>query len=121
MKAKTELLRFLGFNTQGDLGPWTFYTSQRKGLVWFIKAPPLEPPSNLQITMRNLFRANGYLWRSLQPKQRTAWETASKLAKLTITGFDFFTYWNLTKDNAAIETIERQTSINLIPLQVSFR
>lgn len=118
MKAATEILRFLGFNTQGDLGPWTFYTDKRKGLVWFIKAPPLEPPSLMQISMRNAYRLNGYVWRSLQPYQRDNWETASKRAGLKITGFNFFTYWNLTKDDQAVNTIERQTGINLIPLQV---
>lgn len=118
MKAKTEILRFLGFNTQGDLGPWTFYTSKRKGLVWFVKAPPLEPPSLMQTSIRNAYRLNAYVWRSLQPSQRTDWETASKRAGLRITGFNLFTYWNLTKDDAVVHTIERQTRISLIPLQV---
>ena len=59
MLKDTSILRYLGFNTQGDLGPWTFYTSKRKGLVFFAKAPPLEPPSLMQNHKRNKFRLAG--------------------------------------------------------------
>lgn len=117
MQADAKLLRFMGFNTQGDLAPWTFYTAKNKGLVWFVKSPPLEPPSVLQTTVRNAIRLNGYVWRSLLPSQRADWELASKRAHLKINGFNLFTYWNLSKDDAAIRTIEHQSSIDLIPLE----
>jgi len=117
MLTNTSLLRFLGFNSQGDLGPWTFYTDQRGQLVFFVKAPPLEPPSPLQTTCRNRFRLNGYLWRTLTPEQQTNWETASKRAHLQINGHNLFTFWNLTKDDAAIHTVERLSNTKLIPLE----
>lgn len=117
MLADTQLLRFMGFNTQGDLGPWTFYTGKRGQLVWFVKSPPLEPPSPLQTRQRNAFRLNGYLWRQLSPKHQQNWETASKRAHLGINGHNLFTYWNLTKDNATIATVERLSRTNLIPLE----
>jgi len=108
----------MGMNTQGDFGPWTFYTGARQQLVYFVKSPPLEPPSEMQITRRNAFRLNAYVWRSLKPSARRDWETASKLTGLKITGFNLFTFWNLTKDNAAIHTVERLSRVDLIPLQV---
>lgn len=117
MLANTELLKYLGFSSQGDLGPWTFYTGRRNQLVWFVKSPPLEPPSQLQTTCRNRFRLNGYLWRKLSHEHQSNWETASKRAHLRINGHNLFTFWNLTKDDAAIRTVERLSNLNLIPLQ----
>lgn len=116
MLANTELLRYMGFNSQGDFGPWTFYTGKRGQLVYFVKSPPLEPPSILQISQRNRFRLNGYLWRTLTTQQQQNWELATKRAQLKINGHNLFTYWNLTKDDAAIQTVERLSRLNLIPL-----
>jgi len=118
MIPESRLFRFLGWNSQGDLGGWTFYTSQRKELVWFIKSPPLEPPSFLQTTMRNRFRAIGYAWRSLTPAQRQAWATAAANAGTRLTGYNLFVYWLTTRDDATIETIERQANVSLIPLEI---
>lgn len=117
MLADTNLLRFMGLNSQGDFGPWTFYTGRRGQLVFFVKAPPLEPPSPLQASQRNAFRLNGYVWRQLSPQHQADWEKASKRAHLKINGHNLFTFWNLTKDNAAIYTVERLSRIRLIPLQ----
>lgn len=117
MKLDQRLLRFLGFNVTGDLGPWTFYTSKRAGIVWFVKAPPLEPPSPLQVHQRNKFRLVGYLWRALSPEQRQAWLAAQAKAGLGITGYNLFTYYVTTGDAPAIQTIERQTGLELIPLE----
>lgn len=120
MLQDTKLLAFLGLNTQGDLGPWTFYTDKRGQLVWFVKAPPLEPPSQLQVSARNAFRLNGYLWRRLTALHQKNWELASKRAHLKINGHNLFTFWNLTKDHATIHTVERLSGIKLIPLEYSF-
>lgn len=112
-----DLVHFMGFNTQGDYGPWTFYTDKRKGLVFFVKSPPLEPPSLLQTSVRNAIRTAAYVWRSLSPQQRTDWETVSKRAHLTITGYNLFIFWILRNEDAAIHTLERLTKIKLIPLE----
>ncbi len=117
MRRNEDILRYLGFNTQGDLGPWTFYTSKTKGLVFFQKSPPLEPPSRAQIHQRNKFRLVGMIWQSLTVDQRKEWELASKRAHLQITGYNLFTYYILTSDAAAIMTVERDAGVDLIPLQ----
>ena len=117
MLRNEDLLRYLGFNTQGDLGPWTFYTSKRKGLVFFQKAPPLEPPSRKQIHQRNKFRLAGMVWRSLTDDQRSSWSRAAVAARLQITGYNLFVYYITTGDSAAIQTIEHQSRQDLIPLQ----
>ncbi len=117
MKLDQIILPFLGFNATGDLGPWTFYTTRRNGIVWFVKAPPLEPPSALQVHQRNLFRLVGYVWRSLQPEDRLRWQQAAVCAGLAITGYNLFTYYIAKRDPATIQTIENQTGLDLIPLE----
>ncbi len=116
MRRMEDFVRFLGFNTQGDLGPWTFYTDKRKGLVYFVKSPPLEPPSQLQQSIRNSIRLAAYTWRSLDGEQQRTWETASKRAGLRITGYNLFVFWILRRDDAAIHTVERLSNVKLIPL-----
>lgn len=116
MKLDRTILKYLGYNATGDLGPWTFYTSKRKGLVFFVKAPPLEPPTLRQSHQRNKFRIVGMLWRSLHPSLREAWTATQDRANLNITGYNLFTYYILKHDRAAIETIEHQTGLTLLPL-----
>jgi hypothetical protein len=117
MLRRSSLLKFLGFNTQGDLGPWTFYTSKRKGLVFFQKSPPLEPPTLLQIHQRNKFRLAAYIWRSLTQDQQERWSDAAEKANLRITGYNLFVFWICKQDDTAIRTIERHANIKLIPLE----
>lgn len=117
MLQDTKLLSYLGFNTQGDLGPWTFYTSRRKGLVFFQKSPPLEPPSFLQVHCRNKFRLTAMLWRWLTDEQRRNWELVSKRLSLRITGYNLFTYYVVTGDEQTIETAQTQAGIDLLPLE----
>lgn len=111
-----KIIRWLGFNTQGDLGPWTMYTDKRKGLVFFLKAPPLEPPSQLQTSVRNAFRLAALAWSSLPPSARDDWELVSKRAYLKINGYNLFVFWSIRKEHACIRTLEHQTHINLLPL-----
>lgn len=120
MRRTETLLRFLGFNSSGDLGPWTFYTAKNQALVWYIKAPPLEPPSVLQESQRNAFRLAGYAWRTLSTQEQNKWETVSLQTHLSITGYNLFVFWILRREDAAIETLERLSGIRLIPLQTPF-
>lgn len=116
MKNVETFARVMGWNSQGDLGPWTFYTDRRKGLVYFVKSPPLEPPSILQSSIRNSIRLAAYTWRSLSAAQRADWMLAARRARLKIHGYNLFVFWILRKEDAAIRTIERLTHLKLIPL-----
>jgi hypothetical protein len=69
---------YLGLKIQGDLGPFTCYTSKRGRVVWYLKAPPKEPPSWEQILQQNLFRYVGWAWQALAPHQREQWERVER-------------------------------------------
>ncbi len=118
MRVDEKILHMLGTHVTGDFGPWTFYTSRRSGVVWYPRAPALKPPTPLQIHWRNQFRLAGSIWRGLQPEQREAWSAAEKLANLSITGYNLFTYFIVTGDATTIETVEHQTGLKLIPFDV---
>jgi hypothetical protein len=103
--------RFLGFNTQGDLGGVTFYTSHDHGLVFFLATTPKKPQSARQRHQRNLFRLCAETWLRFSPEQRALWETASKRAGLRITGYNAWVHIQLAHDQAWYATLRRQTGI----------
>lgn len=109
-----SLFDFLGWNTQGDLGGWTFYTTRRGDLVFFPQAPPLNPPTPDQIWQRNKFKLVAKVWNALLATTREAWNTAAVSANLRIHGYNLFSYYQLTKDRPAIRTVERNTHIQLL-------
>ena len=103
------IFRFLGFNTQGDCGPYTFYTSTDKGLVIYLRAPPKTPATRRQRAQRSQFVAAALLWDSLTHDERTDWATAATRARLRISGWNLFTFLVLTARRAPIHTVERQS------------
>ena len=108
-----KIYRFLGWNTQGDLGPYTMYSPTTGGLVFYTKAPPKEPASHRQIRQRNRFRLVGWLWKQLSIAERIDWERAAQLAHLRITGYDLFTYLITKHDERCIESVERVAGFKL--------
>jgi hypothetical protein len=111
---KPSLLQFLGFNTQGDLGPWTFYTDKRKNLVFFVKAPPTSPPSIHQTLQRSRFTTIGHYWSHHTDDVKALWEFATQKLKLNLTGFNLFTWYYTVGDRQTLATIERLANVTLI-------
>lgn len=114
MKTKSPALyQFLGFNTQGDVGPYTCYTSKRHQLVIYLRTTPKKPPTERAQHQRNRLVVLARLWQTLTQSQREAWETAARRAGLRITGYNLYTYSVLRRDRAAVATIEHQSAIGL--------
>ena len=109
------LFKLWGFNTQGDWGPFTFYTNKRNALVFYLRAPPKKPWSPIQLAQQAKFADAAHAWTALPPAAKANWERATHLAHLRITGYDLWMYWTLRYDDQAIRTIERQTGITLLP------
>lgn len=109
--AELMQLRVIGFRIQGDIGPLTCYTSSRKQQVWFPRTPPDVPASRAQIAQRDKFRGAGFFWNQLDEHQKYAWQDISRRAHLRIHGYALYTYFLLTKDRYAIETLQEQTGV----------
>lgn len=114
MRINEVLLPLVGFHPTGDLGPFTIYTSKRKGVVWFLRAPPTKPPTYLQRRQRNAFRLAAKAWRATPSSGRTNWSLAARAAGLRISGFNLFVYYHVKHDRPTIATIERITGISLL-------
>ncbi len=97
----------------GDIGPLTFYTSQRGKLVAFPRAPPLSPPSPTQEYFRAYFIAAATAWRALTQPQRNDWSRAAYRAHLSISGINLWFWFYRTRDEENLHTIEAQTGITL--------
>lgn len=106
-------LPLLGFAIHGDLGPLTIYTSSRGRKVFFLKAPPLTPPTLRQRGQRLRFSAAAAAWRLLSPAARDLWKRAAKLAHLRIGGYALWTAYQLAHNPRWLSTIERQTGTQL--------
>lgn len=107
-------LALIGFNVQGDIGPFTVYTSRRGKFVVFDKAPPLTSASYAQLVQRNRWRGAAQNWRELSEEKRDDWERATRRLQLVITGYNLWVYWQTTHDLPTIRTIERQSGIDLV-------
>lgn len=105
-------MQFLGFNGQGDLGPYTTYTSKaRKKLVYFDRAPPLSPASFEQGQARDKFRGIANAWRMMSPEQKRAWHRVARENRLRVHGFGLFTYYNMRNDIAMLRTLLRRSTV----------
>lgn len=103
-----------GWNPTGDFGALTIYTAKNKKPIMFLKAPPTKPPTPRQVFQRDTFRYIAKLWKNLTHTMRETWELAAKRARLSITGYDLFVYYQTTKDIGAIRTVEHQAGVTLI-------
>ncbi len=114
-QAPTRLFNVLGFAIWGDLHPLTMYKSHRGNMIWFAKTWPKKPPSPLQLNQREAFRDAVDAWNQLPANARNQWRTAAARASLCATGFNLWMHWQLTGDDQAIATLERQTGTTLLP------
>lgn len=109
----TNLFKVWGMNTQGDFGPYTMYTSKRKHLVVFLKAPPKEPPSPAQQQLLARFKTAAGTWNQLSADDKAKWRLAVARTRCRIGANALWTFWQMTRDRATIATIERQSGITL--------
>ncbi len=107
------VLKLMGFRPTGDFGPLTGYTSRRGTTVWYLKAPPKTPPTGWQRLQRARFSSAAHLWTALTPNQRADWLAAARKAKLNVTGYNLWVWYQLTRDRKVITTVERQSGIQL--------
>jgi len=105
---------FLGFNAQGNLGPFTIYVNKHRRPVWYLTRPQLEPPSPARIHQKNALRACALAWQWLLPETKANWLLAARRAGLRISGYNLFTWFFFSHDRPTIETIERLTGIDLL-------
>lgn len=109
-----SIWQYLGVLTNGDLGPYTFYTSHRKRFVMFLKTWPKDPATYHQTLNRNRWRHAAQRWRDLDDPTRALWKQLATRANLTISGYNLFIFYMMGKGTPAVRTLENNTGINVI-------
>jgi len=104
-----------GFVIWGDIANLTMYRRYDGRLVIFKKTWPDKPPSAKQLADRAQFKAAATAWRALAAAQRAQWTLAAHRGCMPATGYNLFMHWQRKGDEAAIQTIERQTHTTLLP------
>jgi L-amino acid N-acyltransferase YncA len=112
---KTHLFSFFGFVVWGDFAEMTMYRNQRGKIVWFQKTYPHQEASPDQLYYRAKLTTAAAEWQALTNDQRAEWELATKRGSLTMNGYHLWIHWRMTRDASAIQTLQRQTSTDLIP------
>ena len=110
-----RLFSLLGLVAWGDLGHLTIYKRKDGRLVIFKKTWPDKPPTGDQLDQRSRYSCAALAWRALSPESRASWATAARRASLCCTGYNLFLHWQLSNDDSAIATLERQTNTSLLP------
>jgi len=109
-----NIYNLMGINVGGDMGALTFYKNKRGKLVFFDKAPPLQPPSTAQKWQRMKFRFVAKIWNKLSKEEKQQYELASRRASYCCNGFNLFSHFVLMGRAKAKATLARQTGTNLV-------
>jgi len=111
---KPAMYQMLGTVLNGDLGPYTFYWSQRGHRVMFLKTWPKDPATYNQNLNRNRWRHAAARWKALDQQTRDDWITMGRNANLTISGYNLFIFYITDHGTKAVETIQRLTKMDVL-------
>lgn len=109
-----SIFQFLGVLTNGDAGPYTFYTSSRKRLVVFLKTWPHDPATYNQKLNRDRWRHAAQRWQRLTQETKNLWNQLSFRAHTTVSGYNLFIYYMTNNGADEIQTLQRLTGIDVI-------
>ena len=105
----------IGMIVSGDVDGVTIYTDRHARKVVFPKAPPKEPPTDLQIFSRNRFKSAQAEFMSISPTQKAAYERLTQRASLCLTGQNLFIHVAMMHTFATLTTLQVQTGISVNP------
>lgn len=109
-----SIWQYLGTLTNGDYGPYTFYTSRRKKFVMFLKTWPKDPATYHQNLHRNRWRHAADRWRRLPLDLKADWRTLGIRSNLNISGYNLFIHYITGKGTKTVETCQRLTGIDVL-------
>jgi len=96
----------MGFFPYGDFGPWTIYTSKRRKVIHFLRAPPTSPPSWLQQRQRAAWTAAAAVWSTMGESEREWWRSVARINHLKITAYNLFIIFESGKDPTCLNNLK---------------
>lgn len=104
-----------GLEVSGDIGPFTIFTDRFGKKVNFLKAPPKEPASTMQVQQRSRFRSAQAEYQGLSKEEKREYEDLTKRASLCMTGQNLFIHVALRNTFGLLQTLQLQWNITVTP------
>lgn len=104
-------IHLLGLTVSGDVGPFTVYTDRFGKKVFFPKAPPKSPASDLQLLVRSRFMLAQTEYMSLSDADKLAYENLVRATNLCMTGQNLFIHVAMMHTFTFLDTLQRQAGI----------
>jgi hypothetical protein len=104
----------IGLIVSGDVDGVTIYTDRHNRKVVFPKAPPKEPPTQMQVDVRNRFKAAQAEYMGLTAPQKHDYELLTKRAGLCLTGQNIFIHVAMKRTQGTLDTLQHQTGITVV-------
>ncbi len=105
----------LGLIVSGDVSGLTIYTDRYGRKVVFPKAPPKEPPTPAQVTIRLRFKQAQQEYMRTSADEKRRWEKISLATSLCMTGQNLFIHVAMRLAYGTLDTLMRQSGINVTP------
>jgi len=99
---------YLGLIVSGDVDGITIYTDRYGRKTAYPKAPPLTPPTFIQLWQRNRFRLAMQTWTMLSKSERQAYRQCVKQLSLCMTATSLWCGLSLQSSQALHSTMQRQ-------------
>jgi hypothetical protein len=112
--AFTFPIQLLGLFAQGDVAGYTIYTDRHMRKVVYPKAPPLQPPTALQLKFRQRWSDAAAYWRALTKPQQQAYSAVCMRLSLMHTGPSLWTTLYCRQDAGLLQTLIQQSGIGLV-------
>lgn len=113
--AFTFPIHALGFTVSGDVGPFTVYTDRFGKKVFYPKAPPDSPATDLQLAVRGRFIIAQAKYMELSPADKALWEQLVQRSNLCLTGQNLYIHVAMMHTFAMLDTLMQQTGITVDP------
>jgi len=105
----------IGLIVSGDVDGITIYTDRYNRKVAYPKSPPKEPPTQMQVDVRNRFKSAQAEYMGLTPPQKKAYESLTKKANLCMTGQNLFIHVAMKLTYGTLTTLQEQTGVTVVP------
>lgn len=105
----------LGLIVSGDVDGITIYTDRYARKVAYPKAPPKEPPTQMQVDVRARFAAAQAEYMGLSSSEKAAYEELTKGASLCMTGQNIFISVAMKRTFGILQTLMDQTGVTVTP------
>ncbi len=105
----------LGLIVSGDIDGLTIYTNRHNRKVAYPKAPPKEPPTQMQVDIRARFGSAQTEYMGLSATEKADYELLTKATSLCMTGQNLFISVAMKRTYGILDTLMQQTGITVTP------